>query len=262
MEVRSVDRAIDILQCLSEARSPLSVGELGKATGLSRPTLYRILQTLQKRDLIVATSEPLRFALHYGVFRLGAAWSERVDMTAFAKPILEELRDSLEETAALFIPILPDRRICVLESVSNQTLTFSLGVGDVQSLAVGAAGKALLAFLPEETIQAAMKTVRNPKARAVLENDLTIARNQRGLVIFGEVMSEGFGVAAPVFSNGGGVCGSLALLGPNNLMKPSIAQRYLTEVKRSADKLSTLLGHTRAAAGVRRQSVKSKIPSA
>src|SRR6478672_13530828 len=74
VEVRSVERAIDILQCLSQARGPMSVGDLQKAIGLSRPTLYRILQTLVKRDLIVSSGEPLKFALHYGVFRLGAAW--------------------------------------------------------------------------------------------------------------------------------------------------------------------------------------------
>jgi DNA-binding HxlR family transcriptional regulator len=64
VEVRSIERAIDILQCLSQARGPMSVGELQKAIGLSRPTLYRILQTLEKRDLIVSSGEPLKFALH------------------------------------------------------------------------------------------------------------------------------------------------------------------------------------------------------
>jgi len=258
MEVRSIERAIDILQSLGEARGPMSVGELQKVTGLSRPTLYRILQTLQKRDLIVGGGEPLKFQLHYGVFRLGSAWSQSVDITAFGRPLLEELRDSLGETAALFVPVAPDRRICVLESVSNQTLTFSLGVGDIQSLAVGAAGKVLLAFLPDEEVETVLKGIRNADARAVVEKQLAQARSQRGLVISGDVMADGFGVAAPVFGANGKVCGSLALLGPNSRMKTAAAQRYLTEVKRAADKLSTLLGHTPAlsSARPRRQPVK------
>jgi len=258
MEVRSVERAIDILQSLGEARGPMSVGELQKVTGLSRPTLYRILQTLQKRDLILGAGEPLKFQLHYGVFRLGSAWSQSVDITAFGRPLLEELRDALGETAALFVPVAPDRRICVLESVSNQTLTFSLGVGDIQSLTVGAAGKVLLAFLPDDEVEAALKGVRNAETRGTIEKQLALARSQRGLVISGDVMADGFGVAAPVFGANGKVCGSLALLGPNSRMKTTAAQRYLTEVKRSADKLSTLLGYTPAPTPARthRQSVK------
>lgn len=244
MEVRSVERAIDILQCLSQARGPMTVGELQKAIGLSRPTLYRILQTLEKRDLILSSGEPLRFALHYGVFRLGAAWSQSVDITSFGGPILEELRESLGETAALFVPVLPDRRICVLESVSSQTLTFSLGVGDIQSLSVGAAGKALLAFMPDEICEPIVKSVRSKEARAALEEQLAIARRERGLVVSGEVMAEGFGVAAPVFSANGQVCGSLALLGPASRLRAKEEGRYLKEVKRAAEKLSTLLGHS------------------
>lgn len=259
MEVRSVERAIDILQSLGEARGPMSVAELQKVTGLSRPTLYRILQTLQKRDLILGAGDPLRFQLHYGVFRLGSAWSQSVDITAFGRPLLEELRDSLGETAALFVPVSPDRRICVLESVSNQTLTFSLGIGDIQSLTVGAAGKVLLAFLPDDEVEAALKGIRNAEARATIEKQLELARRERGLVISGDVMADGFGVAAPVFGPHAKVCGSLALLGPISRMKTAAAQRYLVEVKRAAEKLSTLLGHTPAAspARPRSQSVKS-----
>jgi DNA-binding IclR family transcriptional regulator len=256
MEVRSVDRAVDILQTLAEARGPLSVLDLQKSTGLSRPTLYRILQTLQKRDLILAVGEPLRFSLHYGVFRLGAAWSQSVDISAFGRPILEQLRETLGETAALFVPILPDRRICVLESVSNQTLTFSLGVGDIQSLAVGAAGKVMLAAMSEDLVAGALASLKDG-VRKQIEKQLELARAEGGLVLSGEVMAEGFGIGAAVFAADGQVCGSLAVLGPHARLKPGASGKYLEEVKLAAAKLSTLLGHKPLAAGCKKQGVRA-----
>ena len=61
--VRAVDRAIAILQCFTPDQPAMSVIEIQKRVGLSRPTLYRLLQTLAQRDLIQAEGEPQRFRL-------------------------------------------------------------------------------------------------------------------------------------------------------------------------------------------------------
>ena len=68
--VRAVDRAIAILQCFSADQPGLSVIEIQKRVGLSRPTLYRLLQTLAQRDLILADGNPQRFRLSHGVMKL------------------------------------------------------------------------------------------------------------------------------------------------------------------------------------------------
>ena len=46
--VRAVERALDILLAFKGVDSGLTVGELIKRVDLSRPTLYRLLHTLER----------------------------------------------------------------------------------------------------------------------------------------------------------------------------------------------------------------------
>ena len=50
--MRAVDRAIAILQCFTADKPALSVLEIQRRVGLSRPTLYRLLQTLAATGLV------------------------------------------------------------------------------------------------------------------------------------------------------------------------------------------------------------------
>src|SRR5581483_8120882 len=100
--VRAVDRAIAILQCFTPDQPALSVIEIQKRVGLSRPTLYRLLQTLAQRDLILAEGEPQRFRLSHGVMKLSHVWLKGLDVVALAGAMVEGLREATGETAALF----------------------------------------------------------------------------------------------------------------------------------------------------------------
>src|SRR3978361_1097808 len=100
--VRAVDRAIAILQCFTPDQPALSVIDIQKRVALSRPTLYRLLQTLAQRDLILAEGDPQRFRLSHGVMALSHVWLKGLDVVALARSIVEGLRDLTGETAALF----------------------------------------------------------------------------------------------------------------------------------------------------------------
>ena len=84
--VRAVERAIDILEAFSGARSSMSVLEIQKAVGLSRPTLYRILETLASKGFIRAHGTPQRFSLDYAVGKLAQNWLSGLDPVSAARP--------------------------------------------------------------------------------------------------------------------------------------------------------------------------------
>ena len=98
--VRAVDRAIAILQCFTADKPALSVLEIQRRVGLSRPTLYRLLQTLAATGLVKAEGDPQRFRLAHGVMELAHVWLAGLDRVDVARPILEQLRESTGETAA------------------------------------------------------------------------------------------------------------------------------------------------------------------
>src|SRR6185437_14463431 len=130
--VRAVDRAIAILQCFTPDQPAMSVVDIQKRVGLSRPTLYRLLHTLAARELVCAEGDPQRFRLAHGIMKLSHVWLSGLEVVNVARPILEELRDVIGETAALF-RLEEDRGICILEYQSRHVLSISRGVGNSQT---------------------------------------------------------------------------------------------------------------------------------
>ena len=61
--VRAVERALDVLAAFSPGDGELLVADLVKRVGLSRPTLYRLLHTLEKKGYVASSGEPQRFRL-------------------------------------------------------------------------------------------------------------------------------------------------------------------------------------------------------
>src|ERR1700694_3492490 len=61
--VRAVDRALAVLLAFTANDDELSAVEIARRVGLSRPTLYRLLYTLERRGFIVSVAEPERFRL-------------------------------------------------------------------------------------------------------------------------------------------------------------------------------------------------------
>src|SRR6266550_4792332 len=56
--VRAVDRALDILRAFKPQDGALTASELLRRVDLSRPTLYRLLRTLQRRQFLIASGDP------------------------------------------------------------------------------------------------------------------------------------------------------------------------------------------------------------
>ena len=174
--VRSVDRAIAILQCFTADKPALSVIEIQKRVGLSRPTLYRLLQTLGASGLIKAEGDPQRFRLAHGVMELAHVWLAGLNKVDVARPVLEQLRESTSETAALFV-LREQKRICVLELESHHALAIARGIGDTGDITLGASGKAILAFLDEGRRDAILDQVVRSR-RAELVKALEVVRSR------------------------------------------------------------------------------------
>ena len=70
-EIAVLHKAIDLLECLVEA--PLTAGEISKQIGMAKPTVYRIIRTLQTRGLVAREIDGSRYMLGTAVYALGSA---------------------------------------------------------------------------------------------------------------------------------------------------------------------------------------------
>jgi len=240
--VRAVERAIDILECFVPEKPWMSVLEIQRKVPLSRPTLYRLLQTLIVKGLVRVQGDPQRFALDFGIGRLAHSWVAGIDVVALARPALEELRTITGETTAFFLR-RGDLKQCVAELPSPHVLSISRGLGETDHLWRGASGKAILAFLNDEEI--ADVTRRLPKTinKAKLAADLSRARSDGYFVSRGEVFVGAIAIAAPYFDHTGNVSGSVGVFGPDARLDEPWVAKAASSVVKSAAELSAASGH-------------------
>jgi IclR family transcriptional regulator, acetate operon repressor len=238
--VRAVDRAIAILQSFSAEQPAMSVIEIQKRVGLSRPTLYRLLHTLASRGLIDSEGDPQRFRLAHGVMKLSHVWLKGLEVINVARPIMEGLRDRSGETAALF-RLQEDRGICILEYESRHVLSISRGVGDSLRITQGSTGKAILAFMDPQR-QSEFIAQMPKDARQRLEDDIKSARRNGYATSHGEIFAGAVAVSAPIFDHRGTVVGSVGLYGPNARVNDEKLREFAGFVCDAGRRISALLG--------------------
>jgi IclR family transcriptional regulator, acetate operon repressor len=245
--VRAVDRAIAILQCFTPDQPAMSVIEIQKRVGLSRPTLYRLLQTLAQRDLVLAEGDPQRFRLSHGVMALSHVWLRGLDIVALARSIVEGLRDLTGETAALF-KLQEDRGICILECESRHVLSISRGVGDSSSLTKGSTGKAILGFMEPQRRSEILSTIPRGAQRARLEEEIKLARQRGYATSRGEIFVGAVAVSAPYFDHRGSVVGSVGIYGPSARVDEQKMVEYSKLARKAGQEISVALGFKKLAA--------------
>ncbi len=248
--VRAVERAVDILRCFGGETPNLAVTDLQRRLGLSRPTLYRLLETLERKGLIRSFGEPRRFELGHGVVELAGSWLGRIDVVAVAQPMLDELWRETDETVALFVPTSPRGKICVGEIQSRQALTFTRGAGFSEPMTLGSSGKAMLAFMADAEVEDALCEIVDAGERARLMAELLDIRRDGSCVSTGEIIAGAVAIAAPAFDAEGRVAALICLFGPEARLTGAHRGFCLGKVRAAAAAVSTAMGRRPALAAV------------
>lgn len=237
--VRAVERALDILLAFEAADQELSAGELLKRVDLSRPTLYRLLQTLEQKDFIVSTGNPQRFSLGPAVARMAHLWSSRSDIAAVAEPMMRRLWDVTQETVSLLLH-RGGQRVCAAELPSPQPLSFRRGVGYSEDIFRGASGRAILGFLPDP--EPYLDPSASAAKRQAFLTELAKVRRNGYATSENELMRGACAVAAPFFGRDGLPAGALAVFGPTVRMDKERVKSIAQLLMAQAFELSRALG--------------------
>lgn len=250
--VRAVDRALDILVAFTAEDSQLSAVELARRTGLSRPTLYRLLHTLQQKGFVLADGEPQRFRLGPAIGHLAHVWTAGIDLSTVAEQGMQRLQAATGETVALFTR-MGTERVCVAEIPSRHPLSFKRGVGYRERVALGASGRVILAHLDAATVETAVKAGPLPFARERFDHDLAEIRRRGWGASRNELIEGAVAIAAPFFRAGGAVAGSLAVFGPAVRIDVARTGEFGQLLAREAQQLSIALGWRPAATEANRR---------
>jgi IclR family acetate operon transcriptional repressor len=239
--VRAVGRALELLSAFTPSDFELTPAELLRRVDLRRPTLYRLLHTLEVSGFLISSGEPQKFRLGPEVARLAHVWMSSNDPAAAAAPLMRRIWDITSETVGLFVRE-GDSRMCVAEIPSPHPLSFRRGVGFQERLTSGASGKAILANSPLDGRQLRQLLQGLKVDASEYARELERVRQQGYAVSQDEQIPGATSVSAPFFDASGNIGGSLAVYGPSVRLDPKAVKNIAAVLLTEAAHLSRALG--------------------
>lgn len=210
--VKSLLRAIDLLDAVVDADEPLGVTDLATATGFSKTATYNLITTLETRGLIRRDGGN-RYGLGWRLLELGEYVRTHSSLGEVARPHLESLADLAGETA--FAGVLDgDTILCVDMADSRRSVPMEWAPGRRSRLEDNAAGELLLAF--------ASPRRRRRYAQSRAQATTTVLAGLDRIRLDGHVLSTDdphsmwASVAAPIRDREDEVVGAIGLIGPKS----------------------------------------------
>lgn len=243
--MRLANRIVDVLYCLQTEVGGLGVTEIAEKTGLPKGTVHGLLRALADRGLVVQDSFTQRYGLGLGLLVMASTLLRgRSLLLGFAQERMERLRDQSGETVCLHIPFGLER-VCVLQVESHQAIRYAMEVGKPVPLYCGAAGKVLLASMPEQVVDQVIYVTGlaplgpNTVTDAVeLRRQLEAIRSDGYSITFEERTPSGATAAAPVRDGSGQVVACVALYGPRYRLNESRLKELVPELLAVASEIS------------------------
>lgn len=157
--VKSVDRALNILEALSTSGGSLGVTEIAAATALPQGTVHRILQSLQQRGY-VRHETGRKYALGTAILRLSDAAHGSIG--GRAQPYLSQMVEVTAETANLAV-LEGDHVVYISQVPSPHMLRMFAEVGRRVLPHSTAVGKILLADRSAEYVTSLLRRTGMPR---------------------------------------------------------------------------------------------------
>lgn len=235
-----------MIEAVVEAGRPIGPRALARITGIDRSAVGRILQQLDAIGVLIGGDG--RYQPGPRLFMLGRTLSALDTLPSAAGSVLDELVSQFDETSYV-CTLHGDSAVFVYECQSSKPLRYVVELGKPVPLHAGAAGRAILAGLPE------------PQARALLGSERLPALTEQTITDIGELLATracdlrrgysvsreervegGVAVAAPFFDNRNRCQGSVVLTCPLSRFVDSSESSIGEAVRLAAETLSARLG--------------------
>src|SRR5690606_30454939 len=240
-------RAMRVMEAIAASPVPPQLAEICKAVELPKPTVFRILATLEVAGLV--GREPGSKRYHCGR-RLNSLAGEVLlnsPTRAARHAILEELVEHTGETCNLTIP--NGNSVMYLGRVETAwPLRIALGAGSSVPLHASASGKLFLAHMPKRSrerfvrqsplVRHTQKTVTDPRA---LAGELERIREQGYATDDEEYLAGICCLAVPVHDADGRVVAALAMHSPVPRLALTEAMQFLPAMQSASEAMAQTL---------------------
>ncbi len=213
-------RTLRIQELLASHPEGLSVPDMARRLDYPKNSVYRICMTLLATGYMQC-DEQKRYSMTHKILALGNAVLQGRGIVDAALEDARTLRDDLRETVAIQA-LLEDNRGVVLEAVAGlHPFRFAVDPGSIFAPHASAAGKAILAYLPQSRVNTILSDYTFEKFtdatitdRAAFEQALAETREHGYGVDLAEALEGVSCISAPIRNASGEVVAALTVTAP------------------------------------------------
>lgn len=248
---RSVINALQLLDLFTGEQHELSLSEIYRKTNMSKPTVYRLLSSLEHCGFlrkVKHSEQDIRYQLGLRLLELGYIVSERLELRQVALPHMKKLRDDINEIVHLVV--LDGEKATYIEKVeSSQAIRLYTRIGRSSPLYIGSGPKLLFAWMTEEQRETILNnlhldplTENTITDKGRLRQELENIRTQGFALSYGEQNIDTTGISYPVKDYTGEVVAALTVSGPANRFESEREATIKDALSKTVDQISRDLG--------------------
>lgn len=247
-----VGRVTTLLRVLAETEGESSLSEIAARMNLPASSTHRLLHLLLEEGFVDRGTGSRTYRAGLEFHRVGGLLASRADVPNLAHGFMQAVVNACDETCMLSLYVPRTRSAMVARAIhGSHPLRYEAALYVPSSLAWGATGRGILAFLPEETIdevlQAEGPSPADPR-KAVkpqqIRRELANIREQGYAHTHSQKIKGAVGFSAPVF-NSAGVVAALCITLPENRYEASMEAGLARTLITQADLFSASLGWRR-----------------
>jgi len=247
--VKSAERALTVIELLTEKVDGLTFSEFEERTGWPRSSLYNLLRTMAERRHLGYDSHTHRYRIGIRIWEAGEAFISDNDLAIEAQPFLKEASRQLDETVQLAV-LDGMENVYVAKVETDHFLRLVSKIGSRLPAYATGLGKVLLAALPERELLARLEneTLEPFTAKTITSVDRLLDELRdvckRGYAIdTGEFTQGVYCVAVPVRARGK-VVAAMSSSVPDVRVSDRLRTAMFETLAEQADTLSKTLGGT------------------
>ncbi len=245
-KVKSLYKAIKLLDFFNAQHPERGVKELADLTGMLKSSVYNVMSTFQLCGIIEKSGASGKYRLGKKILELSNVLMNNDEDKQIIKPFMDELAEECGETIYLARP--SGIEIIYIDSSTPKGRIFArLIVGVKAEMYCTGLGKAMLAFLGEDTFDRAVAAGLKPYTPNTITDEAALRRDmeetrRRGYAI--DNMEHEYGircVAVPIRNSEGDVVAALSLSGPSLRVMDDKIPYFAERLLAASSQLQTLL---------------------
>lgn len=246
-ETGTVARTLQLLASFSE-QTEWPLAALARRLGLPRSTVHRLLNLARVEGFVDSDGQGV-YRPGLALYRMAGSLAVEMPLRRIAQPLLDTFTRTYSETSLLTVlDRVALKMFFAAKADAPAQMRYVIAMNTLGTLAWGASGRALLAFLSKEEIAEVIARAEvspadgRPLDRKELKAALVEIRARGYAMTHHQRTLEGVGIAVPFFDAAGRVAGNVTVTVPSFRFRKQDAPAFVRSLSAMAAQVSAALG--------------------